>query len=171
VRQKVKPSFVAGAGITVARARSFTPVCSLFLFSLFFFLSFLRHLSSLYNSPFLSFFLYLSPSSLPTRPPRSSSDSCRLLPTRFIYVVLVVLVLILSPLSLPFCSFSASSLLPPSFSFSLIPHPFLPSYALSFLPSSFYPYFLSFSLSLSLSFFLFFCHSSFALLLQRLHQP
>lgn len=34
VRQKVEPSFVAGAGITVARARSFTPVRSLFLSSL-----------------------------------------------------------------------------------------------------------------------------------------
>ena len=31
VRQKVEPSFVAGVGITVARARSFTPVLFLFL--------------------------------------------------------------------------------------------------------------------------------------------
>lgn len=60
VRQKVEPSFVAGVGITVARARSFTPVLFLFLADL---LSFRLHSVSLHSRSILaSLFVLLFPS-------------------------------------------------------------------------------------------------------------
>lgn len=170
MRQKVEPSFVAGAGITVARARSFTPVRSLFLsspssLSFHFFPSLLKRLSSLYDSPSPLVPVSSSVSSTSATATVALRFSFRPLPTRFTYVVLVVLVLTLSP-PLAFCSRSASSS-SFLFLFPLVPHPLLPFLLLrSFSPSSvspsfYFPLFLFLSPSLSFS----------AALLPRLHQP
>lgn len=142
VRQKVEPSFVAGVGITVARARSFTPVLFLFLTDL---LSFRLHSVSLHSrsihDSLASLFVLLFPfhaaltlsffhlRGRQCADPPYFSLSVTLL--RFTFVVIFVVLLFIENFFRPFfsLSFSLSTYTPTlrSIFSSLVTPPELPS--------------------------------------------